>query len=68
MCIRSLDRLDQLEQKRNFTLKLENVCLTASFLLFAFFLFFPFLQTGKFLGAVDGSVMTQLLNMGMFKK
>uniref|UniRef100_A0A8B9CK45 Calcium voltage-gated channel auxiliary subunit alpha2delta 4 n=1 Tax=Anser brachyrhynchus TaxID=132585 RepID=A0A8B9CK45_9AVES len=30
----------------------------------------PFIATltGKFLGAVDGSVMTQLLNMGMFKK
>uniref|UniRef100_A0A8B9I9J1 Calcium voltage-gated channel auxiliary subunit alpha2delta 4 n=1 Tax=Anser brachyrhynchus TaxID=132585 RepID=A0A8B9I9J1_9AVES len=29
----------------------------------------PFIATltGKFLGAVDGSVMTQLLNMGMFK-
>lgn len=43
MCIRPLDRLDQLEQERNFTLKLENLCLTASFFLFAFFLFFPFL-------------------------
>uniref|UniRef100_A0A8C9MP93 Calcium voltage-gated channel auxiliary subunit alpha2delta 4 n=1 Tax=Serinus canaria TaxID=9135 RepID=A0A8C9MP93_SERCA len=31
---------------------------------------FPFLclQTGKFFGAVDGSVMTQLLNMGMFRR
>lgn len=30
----------------------------------------PFLclQTGKFFGAVDGSVMTQLLNMGMFRR
>ncbi|KFV83842.1 Voltage-dependent calcium channel subunit alpha-2/delta-4, partial [Struthio camelus australis] len=25
-------------------------------------------ETGKFFGAVDGSVMTQLLNMGMFKR
>ncbi|NXK46851.1 CA2D4 protein, partial [Chauna torquata] len=25
-------------------------------------------ETGKFLGAVDGSVMTQLLNMGMFRR
>jgi len=32
--------------------------------------FFPFLclQIGKFLGVVDGSVMTQLLNMGMFRR
>uniref|UniRef100_A0A8B9D2Q1 Calcium voltage-gated channel auxiliary subunit alpha2delta 4 n=1 Tax=Anser cygnoides TaxID=8845 RepID=A0A8B9D2Q1_ANSCY len=28
----------------------------------------PCVKAGKFLGAVDGSVMTQLLNMGMFKK
>uniref|UniRef100_A0A8C3UQ05 Calcium voltage-gated channel auxiliary subunit alpha2delta 4 n=1 Tax=Catharus ustulatus TaxID=91951 RepID=A0A8C3UQ05_CATUS len=37
---------------------------------FAVYSVFPFLclQTGKFFGAVDGSVMTQLLNMGMFRR
>uniref|UniRef100_A0A8C3NMK6 Uncharacterized protein n=1 Tax=Geospiza parvula TaxID=87175 RepID=A0A8C3NMK6_GEOPR len=37
---------------------------------FTIYSVFPFLclQTGKFFGAVDGSVMTQLLNMGMFRR
>uniref|UniRef100_A0A8C6J7J4 Uncharacterized protein n=1 Tax=Melopsittacus undulatus TaxID=13146 RepID=A0A8C6J7J4_MELUD len=41
-----------------------------NFTVVGLFWFFPFLclQTGKFLGAVDGSVMTQLLNMGMFRR
>uniref|UniRef100_A0A8D2N997 Calcium voltage-gated channel auxiliary subunit alpha2delta 4 n=1 Tax=Zonotrichia albicollis TaxID=44394 RepID=A0A8D2N997_ZONAL len=37
------------------------------FTVYSIFLFFC-LQTGKFFGAVDGSVMTQLLNMGMFRR
>uniref|UniRef100_A0A8C6ZUW7 Calcium voltage-gated channel auxiliary subunit alpha2delta 4 n=1 Tax=Nothoprocta perdicaria TaxID=30464 RepID=A0A8C6ZUW7_NOTPE len=37
-------------------------------LLFTVYSSFWCLQTGKFFGAVDGSVMTQLLNMGMFKR
>uniref|UniRef100_A0A670JKV3 Calcium voltage-gated channel auxiliary subunit alpha2delta 4 n=1 Tax=Podarcis muralis TaxID=64176 RepID=A0A670JKV3_PODMU len=38
-----------------------------SFLLFSLFISLC-LQTSKFLGEVDGSVMTQLISMGMFKQ
>jgi len=36
--------------------------------IYSVFFSFLCLQTGKFFGAVDGSVMTQLLNTGMFRR